>query len=202
MNVQKISIVALAAALLAGATGCSAQAPTTSGAQTSETQTNEPTAAQGGAEVSRVKEYSTLDELIADSDLIAVVEVTDERKTSTCGDFECLNAVVKPVDVLKGDAAGPISIVNAGAPESSEPAAADSSLVVEPLTPGTTHLVFLADFENTPGDPTGEYVRLGVFAGDYIENADGTYERRDPESPKLPEQLSLEEVRQAIAAGA
>ena len=176
--------VVLAAALLAGTIGCTEP-------QTHDSAPQEPSGAsnaQETAETSRVKEYLTLAELKADSDRIVIGTVTDDGDTIDVSGMTFTRRVIHPAEIHAGEAPEPLMVMDFGA-----------SGLTGALEPGTTHLLFLAEYEISPGVPTGDYVVTGGPAGDYLQDADGSFIRTDHESPQLPERILADEGAQHLS---
>lgn len=174
MRSRTLAAVGTALIFLIGLTGC--------------------TASSGGGdlaeekyEISRIKDYSNLAELEAESDLIVTVTVTEEFEAFELNGLPFTRRVVLPTEVHKGEAPERLTVNGIGTP------AAEGA-----LEPGTVHLMFLRAFELEPGVPTGDYVVTGVFAGDFVEAPSGEFIRLDEESPSLPEQIVPEELSEIL----
>lgn len=182
MRTTTLGAVMLAAALLAGTTGCADPKPQDAPAQESSEGTSPES-----AETSRVKDYRTLEELTADSDLIITGTVTEVVDTVDVNGMAFKRREVIPNEVLKGEAPDPLMVMDFG-----------ESALTGALEPGTTHLLFLGEYELNPGEATGDFVVTGGLTGDYVQDAEGSFIRTDHESPQLPERIPADEVAQRI----
>jgi hypothetical protein len=155
----------------------------------------------GHVEFSRVKFYSSMAELAKDSKVIVLATPTGEKPTvENLADQPGMNIsqaekALRPsytianleVATILNRVPVPAEIrlrTMSGTPESA-------------LKPGTSYLLFLDDFEWTPGKPTGEYTPVGGVGG-VFEVRGGDVLRVDTESQAIPERQSLDEVVKSI----
>lgn len=145
--------------------------------------TTGPTAGRGHIEASRIKTYGTVAALTADTPLVAYVTATDQAATINLNGLPFTTRQVTVDRIVRGAAPGPtIAVRELGRPGD------DTSLVS-----GKHYLVFLAPFEMKPGEPTGEWIVVGVYAGVWEVSA-STVVRLDPESTDLPSELTVAEM--------
>lgn len=181
MKPRILATVGGAVLLLNALAGCSAEGPNPSTASSSTIgQETSPLLENDDEhiEVSRVQVYTTIDQLADDSDLVVVATVTGRVHRGELLGAPTTTREVTPERILKGDVPERLLVWQFG-----------EGVMLPELQPDTRHLLFLAEYELEEGIPTGEYVVTGVYAGDYVEAEDGSFEKFDPDSPELPETL-------------
>ncbi len=136
-------------------------------------------------DISRVKTYTSISEVVGDSSLIAELTVKSQAQT-TIGGIPFTVSIVSVDHILRGTApAGTLGVDQVGT----------STAVAEPLMAlGGRYLAFL-----TPA-PDGNYYVVGVAAGLY-QDTGTSYLRMDTESPALPASASHGEMDTLVQAG-
>jgi len=130
------------------------------------------------SEASRVKTYEQVAELVNDSDLVVVAEVAAEQRQADLNGTAVTERVVHVIRTLKGETPEQVVISELG-----------DGAGTFALQPGTTHLLFLSEYELQQGSPAGQFVITGVYAGDYQQASDGLFAKTDNDSPGLPQTL-------------
>lgn len=167
---KKVVATAILPFALFGLTGC-------------EASDADATSSRESYEVSRVRGYDTLEELMEESDLVVVAQVTDKYDVTEVHGLPFTRRTVTPTEIIKGTALDPLIVRVIGTPE-------DEGALV----PGTTHLLYLKQFSFEPGELLDEYVVVGVYAGDYLQTEPEVFEKTDDESPELPVEVSQDEA--------
>lgn len=126
-------------------------------------------------DVSRVKSYTSVAQLAADSTLVANVQVTSQQ-SATAGTLPFITSTAQVQHVIIGTAAPTSSIVINQVGNANTTSTA-------PLTQvGTSYLVFLT---RTKAPSLNGYYVVGVGAGLYLDTGK-QYEKLDSQSPQLP----------------
>lgn len=147
--------------------------------------------ASGHIEGSRVKAYSSIHDLSADSQAIVVVVATNTSSTGSDQRIPYTVTLVSVRESLKGSVASSIKIRQFGS------STVQTSDELDPLlASGTIYVLFLSVFTYGPGQDTDQYVVVGGSAGMFT--LDGTTLRHVRGPDPLPQTLSLSQLRSEI----
>ena len=153
----------------------------------------------GGANLnaSRVKGYESMRELAKDSTAIVLATAGDTPVVQMVGKIPFTVTPVTVTQSFRGPAPGTVLKVRQLGDVTM--AQVDIGGGFGPhLKPGEQYILFLTPFYFTRGVSTGQHNITGS-AGGFRYNADGTADRMDPESIRLPEKITAKTVQQLIA---
>lgn len=141
---------------------------------------------------SRVKSYSSIAELSADSQLIVAAVATTSRTTTSIQELPFTVTVLNVRTIFKGAAPASIKLRQLGDATTQTSDEMDALVIG-----GTAYVLFLNVFTFGPGQDTDQDVVVGGSAGMYSLQGQTLRHVRGPDP--LPQTLSLADLTSAIA---
>lgn len=154
----------------------------------------------GVLDTDRLKAYSSIGQLAADSAALVEFTATSATVTDLIGATQVPFTVTTVADprTLQGTTASrPLKIRQLGGTRGNVVFSSDVPL----LLPGATYVAFVQKFTFGPGHDTDQYVITGDGAGLFRVLDRGVVSRVDPDSTQLPATLTLTELVSQAAGG-
>jgi hypothetical protein len=145
--------------------------------------------ASGVIQGSRIKSYSSIRQLAADSKAVVVAVATSANSPANVQGTPYTITTVEVRSTLRGSVSGStIKIRQLGNQTSDE---------IDPLlVSGTTYVLFLDVFSFGPGQNTDQYVIVGGSAGVYILQGQAAHHVRGPD--QVPQSISLGDLQSEV----
>ena len=175
---RRRTVALLGALLMALLTACGG---------TSESNETVPNETVGNDDLSRAKQYSSLDEIRRAATVVAVVRTEDSQSIEMVGRVPFTVTAVTVLTPVGGSAeVGTTLLIR-------QTGAGESFTSTPLLSPGTEYLLFLKPFTFMDGDSTGQWVVIGVNDGMYEKLGEGDFARTS-DNTALPSQIASGDV--------